>query len=146
MAFTTCAPAAPGAAASQQTAGIRLVDKRVEHALDRAQLRLQATADDGIHGVARLRAKNALGQWQLRRITCQCRTHQVETRQNQPTRKNPGSVKAVYGGRRSGADHQTGPASNGTCADQRRPAVGTELLWILVAAAHATGRSTGMQE
>jgi hypothetical protein len=94
-----------GAAGQQATSAGRRGDGR-KHALDRSELGLQATADDGVHGIARLAAKYTIGERQLCGIVGQRRAHQVETGKDQAAAKHPVGIEQVDRGRGAGANHQ----------------------------------------
>ena len=89
---TSCTKQERGGATGQQAAGAGLGGDCRKHPLDGAELRLQAAADDGVHGIARLAAKNAIDERQLRGVARQRRPHQVVTRQDQPAAKHSGRI------------------------------------------------------
>jgi hypothetical protein len=111
----------------------------LEHALDRAGLRLQAAGADRIDGATWLQCEAAARQRQLRGAAGERLLHQLDAGQDQAAEEVTVGRQQIHRGRGAGHHHQAGSRVQRAGADQRRPAVGAELERIVVQVAHAAG-------
>ena len=122
---------------AQNTQGIRRTSHLTEHAFDGAELRADAAAGDRVRRGARQIHELARLGLELSRIVGQGCSHQVKPGQNQPAEKHAVAVQYIHRRCRARHDHERWSGMQRPRADQRRPAVRTELRRVLVGVGYA---------
>src|SRR6267143_304642 len=128
-------PGNPASGSPREHACCAMLHRR-ESALYRPGLREQAAGFDGIRSIAGFGGKTPSCERKSCGVASKRALHELKARKNRAADESAVASQEIHRGRSAGGDHEARPAENRPGSNQRRPAVGPELVRLPIAVRH----------